>query len=255
MRLVGCARRTGQIPEIMREEHREQHKCDQDNGRYAGLESNQNQESSQQIDGGYQIRNDCGREQAPRIARKLHYGSVADVVPDISELNEPEHDENNSQTNTSNRRQVTSVIPHRVPLAPKAENIFFLYAVTFKPKGTPAIKNDKNFMPWSARGEIAVTKRSRLSIITSRIYVEVETALWASLAAFVIFFCAFIAPDMPKHIESAQRQRQLDIVVENNTFCSKWGKQEGSQEHLSCVIDLQELRANIAKRHAEETMF
>jgi hypothetical protein len=100
-----------------------------------------------------------------------------------------------------------------------------------------------------------MTKRSRLSIITSRIYVEVETALWASLAAFVIFFCAFIAPDMPKQIESAQRQRQLDIVVENNTFCSKWGKQDGSQEHLSCVIDLQELRARIAKRHSEETMF
>ena len=37
-------------------------------------------------------------------------------------------------------------------------------------------------------------RRSQVWRVVDRLYVEIETALWAALAAFVIFFCALILP-------------------------------------------------------------
>ena len=100
-----------------------------------------------------------------------------------------------------------------------------------------------------------MTKRSRLWTITQRIYDEVETGLWASLVAFVIFFCAFVVPDMPKNIENAQRNQEREIAEENAHYCEKWGKDRGTQGHMSCLLDLQELRNSVQKRIADATFF
>ena len=96
-----------------------------------------------------------------------------------------------------------------------------------------------------------MTRPSRLIKFVVRAYNEVELALWASLVAFVIFFCAFILPGMPAGIEKAQRERDREVAEENIAYCTKWGKESGTHEHVLCTIDLQELRANIQKRLAE----
>ena len=85
--------------------------------------------------------------------------------------------------------------------------------------------------------------------------VEIETALWAALAAFVIFFCALILPDIPANVAKAQAARALELVQENHVYCEKWGMKRGTQAHIGCTIDLQQLRRDIEQRHADATMF
>ena len=98
-------------------------------------------------------------------------------------------------------------------------------------------------------------RRSRLSRIVQRVHVEVETALWACLVAFVVFFCVFVAPEMPQQQAKAKLLRDREITEENSRYCAKWGKEIGTREHLLCTMDLQELRKSIAQRLAEETVF
>jgi hypothetical protein len=100
-----------------------------------------------------------------------------------------------------------------------------------------------------------MTRRSGVSRFISRLSAEVEIALWAGLAAFVIFFCALIAPNIPENVATAERVRALEIADENHRYCVKWGKAERTQAHAACVLDLQELRATIEQRRADAIFF
>ena len=100
-----------------------------------------------------------------------------------------------------------------------------------------------------------MVRRSQLWRVVDRLYVEIETALWAALAAFVIFFCALILPDIPANVAKVEAARALELTEENHLYCEKWGMKRGTQAHVGCTIDLQQLRNDIARRHADATMF
>jgi len=77
------------------------------------------------------------------------------------------------------------------------------------------------------------------------IYDWVESALWALLAAFVLYFLVFLAPALPEIARRAESIRALNVAAENRSYCERWGMKQGTQAHTLCTSDLQELRAKI----------
>lgn len=86
-------------------------------------------------------------------------------------------------------------------------------------------------------------------------YDEVHLALWAALTAFVICFAVFIAPKLPELNAAAERHRISQIAAQDEAYCAKWRMAPGSAMHDACISDLQQLRAKIANRIAEESDF
>ena len=83
------------------------------------------------------------------------------------------------------------------------------------------------------------------------IYDYVHLALWAILAAFVVFFLAFIAPRLPEAAARAEALRIQEIAQENEGYCAKWQMGRGTKMHDQCILDLQELRWKIQDRLAD----
>jgi hypothetical protein len=88
---------------------------------------------------------------------------------------------------------------------------------------------------------------STLTVVQS-IYDYVHLALWATLAAFVVFFLAFIAPRLPEAAARAEALRIQEIAQENEGYCAKWQMGLGTKMHDQCLSDLQELRSKIHDR-------
>ena len=82
---------------------------------------------------------------------------------------------------------------------------------------------------------------------------KVHTALWALLAAFLIFFVVFVLPNVPEMITQAQINRAKEIAAENEEYCAKFGMGSGSQKHDQCLLDLGEFRYKVEKRIADES--
>jgi hypothetical protein len=93
-----------------------------------------------------------------------------------------------------------------------------------------------------------------LAIVQS-IYDYVHLALWAILAAFVLFFLAFVAPRLPEITARAERLRIQEISQENEDYCAKWQMGLGTKMHDQCISDLQELRWKAQNRLAERLEF
>ena len=89
-----------------------------------------------------------------------------------------------------------------------------------------------------------------LTLVQS-IYDHVHLALWATLAAFVAFFLAFIAPRLPEVTARAEALRIQEIAQENGEYCAKWQMGLGTKMHDQCMSDLQELRSKIQDRLAD----
>ncbi len=95
---------------------------------------------------------------------------------------------------------------------------------------------------------------STLTLIQS-IYDHVHLALWATLAAFVVFFLAFIAPRLPEAAARSEALRIQEIPQENEGYCAKWQMGLGTKIHDQCISDLQELRWKIQDRLADQLDF
>ena len=93
-----------------------------------------------------------------------------------------------------------------------------------------------------------------LALVQS-IYDNVHLALWATLAAFVAFFLAFIAPRLPEAAARAEALRIQEIAQENEGYCAKWQMGLGTKMHERCISDLQELRWKIQGRLADRLNF
>jgi hypothetical protein len=93
-----------------------------------------------------------------------------------------------------------------------------------------------------------------LALVQS-IYDYVHLALWATLAAFVVFFLAFIAPRLPEAAARAEALRTQEIAQENERYCTKWQMGLGTKMHDQCLSDLQELRWKIHDRLAARLDF
>ena len=98
-------------------------------------------------------------------------------------------------------------------------------------------------------------KTTRSREILSRVYDELHAALWAGLAAFLIFFIVIIVPKLLEARARAESQRILDIAAEHNFYCDKWGMGVGTKGYAQCIRDLQAFRANVEKRIAGEMSF
>jgi hypothetical protein len=88
--------------------------------------------------------------------------------------------------------------------------------------------------------------------LVSRIYDTVHVGLWSGLAAFVIFFCLFVLPQVPQSRAKAEAARILELQAENHAYCEKWGFPRGGRKHEECVLDLQALRTKIDQRALDD---
>jgi hypothetical protein len=87
-----------------------------------------------------------------------------------------------------------------------------------------------------------------------RIYHTVHVALWALLASWVVIMVSNL-PSVSKARATAERQRAQEISEENRIYCEKWGMKAGTHEHILCTLDLQELRAKVQQRIADDMAF
>ena len=95
-------------------------------------------------------------------------------------------------------------------------------------------------------------KSGNTMALVRRVYDEVHLALWAILAAFLIYFAVFVAPKLPEFQAAAERLRLHDIANENEAYCAKWRMGAGTPLHNQCLEDLQELCAHIDKQFEED---
>jgi hypothetical protein len=92
------------------------------------------------------------------------------------------------------------------------------------------------------------------STVGRRIYDFVHVTLWALLAVWVVIMIIHI-PQMSDARATAERHRVLEISAENGFYCEKWGMTPGTHEHTLCTLDLQDIRAKIEQRIADDTAF
>ena len=81
-----------------------------------------------------------------------------------------------------------------------------------------------------------------------------RTVLWALAAAWA----AIMIMHFPRIVEARvtiERQRAQEITQENRVYCEKWGLKAGTHEHTLCTLDLQEIRAKVDQRIADDLAF
>jgi hypothetical protein len=100
-----------------------------------------------------------------------------------------------------------------------------------------------------------VMKSNGTLTLVQSIYDYVHLALWATLAAFVVFFLAYTVPRLPPAAARAEALRIQEIAQENEGYCAKWQMGLGAKMHDQCISDLQELRSKIQDRLAAQLDF
>jgi hypothetical protein len=100
---------------------------------------------------------------------------------------------------------------------------------------------------------VAFMRYSKTMIIVRQAYDLVEYALWAGIAAFVIYFLIYIAPNVPEIARRAEVIRAMKNAEENRAYCEKWGLKRRTQEHVLCTMDLQNLRKKIEQDFADSS--
>ena len=85
-------------------------------------------------------------------------------------------------------------------------------------------------------------RAGRSEALVHKIYDEVQLFLWAMLAAFAIYFAAFVAPKLPELQAQAEFRRLQEIADENQAYCAKWQMGTGRVMHDQCLDDLETAR-------------
>jgi hypothetical protein len=84
--------------------------------------------------------------------------------------------------------------------------------------------------------------------IVSRVHGHIEVALWAILFAFVLYFIAFVMPN----VSETQAQREIirvqEIAAENEAFCEKLDIKRGTNKYNQCLLDIGQFRLKAEKR-------
>ena len=89
----------------------------------------------------------------------------------------------------------------------------------------------------------------------SRIYDQVEIALWALLLSGTICFFVFMVPKLPQIWARAETIRMHEIAAENSRYCEKMGMTAATQKYEQCLLALGEFRLKVEKRIAVEQDF
>jgi len=98
-------------------------------------------------------------------------------------------------------------------------------------------------------------KSSGTLAIARSIYDYVQLALWAILAALVLFFLTYTVPRLPEFSARAAALRVQEISQENEGYCAKWQMGLETKMHDQCISDLQELRWKAENRFADQLEF
>jgi hypothetical protein len=80
------------------------------------------------------------------------------------------------------------------------------------------------------------------------------TVLWALAAAAAAIMIMYF-PRILEARATIERQRAQEITEENRAYCEKWGLKAGTHEHTLCTLDLQEIRAKVEQRVADDLAF
>lgn len=96
-------------------------------------------------------------------------------------------------------------------------------------------------------------KSSNAMVIVPQVYDWVESAVWAALTAFVLYFLIHILPDLPENARRAASLRAASIAAQNRSYCEKWGMKPGTRAHAACAMDLQALRRTIEQDIADDS--
>lgn len=89
----------------------------------------------------------------------------------------------------------------------------------------------------------------------SGIYDCVNTALWAVLVAFLIYFAIYVIPNIRVAQAQAEATRILEITAEREALCASLGMGAGVPAHQRCIRYVQRFRAEVEKRIADEIEF
>jgi hypothetical protein len=93
---------------------------------------------------------------------------------------------------------------------------------------------------------------SKTMTIVRQVYDCVESALWAALLAFVIYFLIHFVPSLPEAARRAESIRTLRIAAETSALCEEWGMKQGTHEHTLCTMDLRKFRKKIEQEFADD---
>jgi hypothetical protein len=91
--------------------------------------------------------------------------------------------------------------------------------------------------------------------VIERLHTEVNTALWAGLTAFLIFFSVVTLPRIEQNQAAYRVAQATEISAENDSYCRHWKFLPGTDVYRSCLDDLQTLRNSIEKRVLEDYEF
>lgn len=84
-----------------------------------------------------------------------------------------------------------------------------------------------------------------------KLHACIACALWAAGTACVVWIVTHIP-----QIAAAQRAVEIDLqqqaAREDSAYCVKWGFALGTHAHMSCLLDLQQLRAHERDRMTAE---
>lgn len=111
------------------------------------------------------------------------------------------------------------------------------------------------YLTWTSKiGKISIgtaadrgMKPLKLRACLARLYFEINLALWAALLAGIVFFFAFVAPDIPAIQRRAATAEAARFIGQCSFYCEKWGFARGSLKHSQCMQDLKQFRREIQK--------
>src|SRR5215467_6753607 len=83
---------------------------------------------------------------------------------------------------------------------------------------------------------------------------SLRRSLWALAAAGAAIMIMYF-PRILEARATIERQRAQEITEENRAYCEKWGLKAGTHEHTLFTLDLQEIRAKVEQRIAEDMAF
>jgi len=82
----------------------------------------------------------------------------------------------------------------------------------------------------------------------SKAYDYVNTALWAALAAFCVYFSVYVIPNMRAAQAEAEAKQILEINAENEQFCDSFGMGTAVSTHQRCIRRVGRFRAMVERR-------
>lgn len=90
--------------------------------------------------------------------------------------------------------------------------------------------------------------------IASCVQTNIETAMWAMLFAFVIYFITFVLPKLPEIQAQNAIVRLVEVGAENESLCEKLSIKRGTDTKYSqCLLDVGAFRSKVEKRIYDET--